>query len=201
MEIIPLIYVKNRKITIEKEGRVLSLNEVLEQSSKNKIIYFLDIDGIERDKPNLCSYQRISEHCDIWVDAGPRVLGDIVDYVMAGATRITIRKNLFSIEEIPNIKEVTESMIYSDVDLRNEEERTIVFSLLPGVDGLVVFYDKNQVDRDFRSGELLKNLCNKYKVYAAESDEKKVSYWKNMGVAGVLLDLKKIKQVVDRGGF
>jgi len=200
MEIIPLIYVKNRKITIEKEGMALSLDEVLEQISKNKIIYFLDIDGIERDKPNLCSYQRISEHCDIWVDAGPRVLGDIVDYVMAGATRITVRKNLFSIEEIPNIKEVTESMVYSDVDLRNEKERTSMFSLLPGVDGLVAFYDRNHVDRDFRSGELLKNLCNKYKVYAAEYDEKNISYWKNMGATGVLLDLKRKKQV-NRGEF
>jgi len=145
-------------------------------------------------------YQKISEKQEIWVDAGPRVLGDIVDFIMAGATRITIRKNLFSIEEISNIKEITESMIYSDVDLRNEKERTMVFSLLSGVDGLVVFYDKNQIEMDFKTGELLKTLCNKYKVYAAESDEKNISYWKNSGVAGVLLDLKKIKQV-NRGGF
>lgn len=200
MEIIPLIYAKNRKIHAEKEGNPVSLDEVLERVNKDGEIYFLDIDGIEKNKPNLCLYQKISENHELWVDAGPRVLGDIVDHIIAGATRITIRKNLFSIEEIPNIKEVTESMIYSDVDLRNEKERTIVFSLLPGVDGLVVFSDKNQIEMDFKTGELLKTLCNKYKVYVAESDEKNISYWKNSGVAGVLLDLKKIKQV-NRGGF
>jgi len=75
MEIIPLIYLKKRKILAEKEGECLSLNEMSEQINKDEKIYVLDIDGIEKDKPNLCLYPKLSENHKIWVDAGPRVLG------------------------------------------------------------------------------------------------------------------------------
>jgi len=201
MEIIPLIYVKNRKIYTEKEGKPVSLDEVLEQMDEEDSIYFLDIDGIEKNKPNLCTYQRITEKQDIWVDAGPRVLGDVVDLIMAGANRITIRNNLFPMEEIPNIKEVTENMIYTVVELRNEKERMFSFSPLPGVDGLVFFSDKKQIEMDFKTGELFRTLCNKYKVYAAEADRKNSSYWEKMGATGILLDFKIAKNWVNRDVF
>lgn len=195
MELIPLIYMKNRKIRTEKEGDPVSLDEILKHTDKYKKIYILDIDGIEKDKPNLCTYQRMIQHYEIWVDAGPRVLGDIVDFVMAGATSVTIRKKLFPMEEIPNIKEITESMVYTDVDRGDEKERDMMFSLLPGIDGLVIFCDKKQIDEDFKFGELLRTLCNRYKVYAAESEEKNTMYWKNMGVTGIFIDLGRAKQV------
>lgn len=201
MEIIPLIYIKNRKIHIEKEGNHVSLDDVLEKNIKDREIYFLDMDGIEKNRPNLCLLQKISEKQEIWVDAGPRVLGDIVDLIMAGATRITIRRGLFPIEDIPNIKEVTENMICTAVDLQNEKERTLAFSPLPGVDGLVILSNKNQIEMDFKTDGLLKTLCNKYKVYTAETDEKNIPYWKKMGVAGILLDLKIAKNRVNRDGF
>jgi len=37
MEIIPLIYVKNRKIHAEKDGKPVSLDEVLERVNKDGI--------------------------------------------------------------------------------------------------------------------------------------------------------------------
>ena len=41
----------------EHEGYRLSFNEILEHVDKDVNIYVLDIDGIEKDKPNLCLYQ------------------------------------------------------------------------------------------------------------------------------------------------
>ena len=52
MKIIPLIRMEKRKILDD----ALSDN-VLEQIEEEQIIYILDMDGIEKDKPNLCTYQ------------------------------------------------------------------------------------------------------------------------------------------------
>lgn len=195
MEIIPLIYVENRNIYTKREGRRISLTEILKQNGKNNKIYVLDIDGIEKNKPNLCTYQRLVPTHEIWVDAGPRVIGDIVDFVMAGATNVTIRKNLFSIKELADVKELTESEIYIVSDLQNEMERKRTFSSISGIDGYVVFYNKNQVEKDFKSSEFLKNLCNNFKVYIVEPEGENAAYWKNRGVAGLLVDIERIKQV------
>jgi len=192
MDIVPLIYIKNRKLLGAVEGKTLSINE-LPESSDGETVYVKDFDGIEKNVPNLNIYQKLSDKHNMWIDAGPRTFGDVVDIVMAGANRITITGNLFPMKDVPNIKEVTDSMVYANADF--EKELDIAFALPPGVDGLVVFNDKNQIGLDFKAGELLKAICIKYKVYASEVDENNISYWKNMGVAGVLLDLERFKLV------
>jgi hypothetical protein len=196
MEFIPLIYVDNRKIQIEKNGEGASLDDVLENIDKDKEIYFLDIDGIEKNKPNLCTYQKISDRRNIWVDTGPRTLGDIVDLLMAGTNKITIRPHLFPIKEAPSIKDITENMIYSMVDLSDEKEMLFSIYDLPGIDGLVFFPDKQRTVVEFQKEEVIKKLGSKYKIYVGDSDEKNISYWRKIGVSGLLLDLKNYKEGV-----
>jgi len=195
MEIIPLAYIKNRKTYINKGGENASLDEVLKNIDKDKEIYFLDIDGIEKNKPNLCTYQKISEKQEIWVDTGPRNLGDVVDLLMAGANKITIREQLYPIEELPSIKEVTENKVYTFVDLLQDSKKILTFPQLP-IDGLVFFLDRKQIEADFKREELLKSLCNKYNTYVAEGDKENITYWGKIGAAGVLLDLKTYKDEV-----
>lgn len=195
MEVISLIYLKKRKILSEKEGKQISLNDLLERIDKDGKIYVLDIDGIEKDKPNLCLYPKLSENHKIWVDAGPRALGDVVDSIMAGATNITVRKKIWPDLDISGIKEITESEIYVDIGPKNQNMHSIKFSLINNADGLVIFNDKNQIEADFKYSSFLKNLSAKYKMYAYESSQKNFSYWKSQGVAGVLMDLDKIKEI------
>jgi len=197
MDIIPLIYIKNRKLRGAIEGKMLFINELPEQSDAGKL-YVKDIDGIERDEPNLDIYQKLSEKHDLWVDAGPRMFGDVVDIIMAGATSITLRKNLFPTEEISNIKEVTETAIYINTDLKDEKQ-DMASAISHSVDGLVISCNGKQIEDDFKISELFRTMCNKYKVYVAELDEKNISYWTNIGVAGVLLDLETMKKVSKDG--
>lgn len=192
MDVFPLIYIKYRKILDAMGGNVLAINE-LPESSDGEIVYVKDFDGIVKDAPNLNLYQKLSDKHDLWVDAGPRTFGDVVDIIMAGANRITITGNLFPMKEISNIKELTDSMIYTNVDL--EKETDMAFNPPLGIDGFVVSNNKNQIELDFKNGELLKTICSKYKLYATEEDEKNISYWKNIGVAGVLLDFERLKLV------
>lgn len=194
MEIIPTIYLENRKIQIEKNGANISLDKVLENVDKDKEIYFFDIDGIEKNKPNICTYQKIAEKRDVWVDTGPRALGDVVDLLMAGTNKITIRPNLFPIKETPSIKDMTENIIYSMVDLPYDKETFFNASDFPGIDGLIFFPDEKRTVVRFQKEEELKKLCNKYKIYVGDSNEKNIPYWKKIGVSGLLLDLKNYKE-------
>ncbi len=194
MEIIPLIYLKKRKIVAEKEGDWLSINEVLERVDKDEKIYVLDIEGIEENKPNLCLYPKLSENHKIWVDAGPRVLGDVIDSIMAGATNITVRKKIWSELDISSIREITESEVYVDIGPKSQDIQRIDFPLSHDINGLVLFNNKNQIETDFKYGSFLKNLCIKYKIYAYESNSKNFSYWKTLGVAGLLIDIRKSRE-------
>ncbi|UCD13098.1 MAG: hypothetical protein JSW60_05935 [Thermoplasmatales archaeon] len=198
MEIIPFIRLKKRKIITEK-GDLLSLDETRKLVNKEGQIYILDLDGIEKNRPNLCLYPKISEFQKIWVDAGPRVLGDIVDTVMAGAANITVRKKLWPDLHVPSIKEITESRIYTDIDTTTHNMYGVDFSLLDYIDGLVNFTSKNHIENDFKFSSHLKDLCAKYKMYAYESSPENFPYWKTLGVAGLLIDINEIKEAHRNG--
>jgi uncharacterized protein related to proFAR isomerase len=199
MEILPLIHLKNRKILDNKDGSELSYDELLTQVDTEKEIYILDIDGIENDKPNLCFYQRITEQRKIWADSGPRVLGDVVDAIMAGAKTITIRKNLWPKIDVSSIKEIAESRVFVAIDLKNQELFNTNISMLQDVDGVVLFLDKNQIDRDFTAREILKTMCSKYNTYVTETYGGDLSYWKKLGVHGVLMHIDHIKEMRKNG--
>ena len=179
---------------VEREEYRLPFNEILEQVDKDANIYVLDTDGIEKDKPNLCLYQNLSKSHVLWVDTGPRVLGDIVDVIMAGATNITIRNNLWHGLDVLSIKEITENKIYAGVDLKSQADNNKEIIPFYDVDGLVVLDGGNQVERDFKYGSFLKNLCIKHEVYTYERDPNNINYWKNMGITGLLVNISKIKE-------
>lgn len=179
---------------VEQEEYHLPFNEILEQVDKDENIYVLDTDGIEKDKPNLCLYQKLSKVHALWVDTGPRVLGDIVDVIMAGATNITVRKNLWHELDVSSIKEITENKIYASVGLKSQGDHNTEIFPFYDVDGLVVFDGKNQVERDFKYRGFLKNLCTKHEIYTYERDPKNIDYWKKLGVTGLLVDISKIKE-------
>jgi hypothetical protein len=187
MEIVPLIYMKNRKIYLEKNGETISSLGVSNLVEDNSKIYILDLDGIDKDKPNLCTYQRFSSFYDLWVDFGPRDLGDVVDVTMAGATEITLRKNLCPQLDITKIKEITENKIYKNIDFIED-------STSEEADGLVNFYSREENESDYKYSSSLKKLGMNNRIYSYESKLKNRTYWKCFGVDGLLVDLGKIKE-------
>ena len=198
MKIIPLIYFQKRKIYAEKDRDVLSLKDLLTYIDKGAEVYVYDKDGVEKDKPNLCTYPKLSEHCKIWVDCGPRTLGDVVDVVMAGATSITLRKNLWPNIDVSNIREITESNIYEMLGPQNHTDQISSFSLSPDVDGFVISSGKDKFKRDFIYAEAIKNICKRFNATVIESDETFFPYWKNIGATTLLIELNTWKKVKHR---
>jgi len=199
MKIVPLIYFQKRKIYAEKDGEVLSLKELLTYVDKDADVYVFDKDGVEGDKPNLCTYPKLSEHFKIWVDAGPRVLGDIVDEVMAGATNITVRTHLWPKADLVAIQEMTENDIYVHADLKNHNAQDVGVPFFEAFAGLIVFNAKDQIEMDFRAKEILRRFRTKNSFYAYESDPKHVPYWEKLGVKGLLVEINKIREFEKHG--
>ena len=189
MEIIPLIRIQKRKILTNQPEKT-----ILDQLKDDEILYIYDLDGIERDKPNLCTFQRVSKSHQIWADSGPRNLGDVVDSFMAGATKITVRPALWQNISIPTIREITENPIFMNINLDVQKRVINEKMLFQEADGLVNFNKKEQIESDFKNSDLFRNLQTKNKIYSYEKDPRNIEYWKKQGVEGLLVEINQIKE-------
>ena len=142
-------------------------------------------------------YQRIPGKENAWIDTGPRDLGDIMDAVMAGAKSITIRKNLWPKLEINKIKEMTENEIFIVFETDNENLQTNYSS--SDIDGFVLFKKREEIEKQFGMNNQIKRMTMKNKVYAYEADPNNISFWKNMTITGLIVDLPKVKEFKDHG--
>jgi len=189
MEIIPIITLKNFQ-TMEN---LILLNDLSKSVKAEEKIYVLDLDGIEKNKINLDFYQKISQSYDLWVDCGPRNLGDVVDIFTSGANSITIRKNLFPTLNISDIKDLSENKIYLKVDYQFFEKPSFDDSILKEYDGFVNFYSKEEIEKNIILQEFIKKVNKQNKVYCYENNDKNYFFWENIGVAGLLVDINKLK--------
>ena len=130
MNIVPLIYVKDGKLLDGKDGNQVSIDDLFKRVEKDTMLYVLDLDGIEHNNPSLDLYQKLTEHCILWIDDGPRRLDDVMDTIMAGATNITLRKDLWPEIDYPGVFELTDDEMYF-VSIRTTKRTTpvtVVFS-------------------------------------------------------------------------
>jgi hypothetical protein len=183
MEVVPLITMKDRKI--------LNLQEKLDRINQEQILYIHDLDGIEKDKPNLCTFQRLSKTREIWVDSGPRNLGDIVDVFFAGANAITIRKFLFPKVDISKIRELSENKVFADIDFEQKDNDFFYNEF----DGLINFTIREKFEKNFKYGELIKYYITKNNVvFTYDSNLENVEHWKYFGITNFLVDLDNFEE-------
>ena len=194
MDIIPLIQLKKRKIVSPQQDVSPLLDHLKEHHGYLQKLYVFDSDGIDHNKPNLCLYQKLAKHIPLWVDAGSRDLGDIVDTVMAGATGLTIRSMIWPTAPLAAIREITENELFWCIDqpsgaLFKPEKRNVF-----GYDGLTTFQPREQLERDYDTTQFLKQAATQYKVYAGDSNPQNVPYWKHLGLSGILVDITTLKE-------
>lgn len=197
MEIIP--FVRLKRGTVFGADQLHSVKEIKELLEEDKNLYVLDDDGIENNQPNLGLYQQLSERYILWVDNGPRDLGDIFDTVMAGASTILLRTNLWQKGDVSDIQETVENTVYVAVDWRKQgpTDNNIPFPI--DTQGIAVIRD-NKPEEDFNTNELVKTFCKKYKTYITDADDRNETYWSSIGAQGLLIPVKK-KEKVDKDGI
>ena len=163
MEIIPLIYVNNDNVLDSKGLRVRDWNKFMEHMNN---VYVFDIGGMKRNKPSLELYQRIGEYAALWVDASPRRFEDVMDVVVAGAEKVTIRKPFFS-DDVSKVFDAVEVEVYSGFDV--EELVSNRLSDLHGEWTGVVVYVKNPLSLKERG--FLRDLAAETPVFVVEKEK------------------------------
>jgi len=106
MQEILLIHMRRGKIVLDLSSK--DIRDILDRL-QGSIIYVFDEDGIKRNHPNVSLYQRLTNIAELWVDAGPRTVGDIVDDVFSGAQRIVIRPDLWVELDLHTVVDLTEN--------------------------------------------------------------------------------------------
>jgi len=141
MEEMPLVYLKRGKV-IEGEKRLNAVDKLKEIRKKHEKAYVLDLDGINKNRPNLDIYRKVSRKPFLWIDALPRRLDDVMDLVVVGAERITIG-DVIGDDELKRIREICDVELF----LRGDDgvkaaEKAVKF----GLDGIVMVSPKGRVD-------------------------------------------------------
>lgn len=75
-------------------------------------LYLIDDDGLTTNRPHYNTYQRLTTHTDLWIDAGPRTLDDTVDLIMAGATTLILRPTHWSDLDTTDLTAITDCPLY-----------------------------------------------------------------------------------------
>jgi hypothetical protein len=194
MDIVPLIYIKDGTILGEKNGTPISIEDLFSQVEKNSLLYIVDVAGLEHGNPDFELYQRLTEHCNLWIDNGPRRLDDIMDTIFAGATNLTIRQDLWSNVNISEVIELTDDEVYFGFDSDGKEQNSALLGI-PDVSGLVFFIKDSLLPVDFITTSVVKDLGAKHKIYLYNVDPSTVPLWVERGVTGIIVDLNK------KGGY
>ncbi|MEM2839082.1 MAG: HisA/HisF-related TIM barrel protein [Thermoplasmata archaeon] len=84
--LIPLILLRGRTLLFKEYSKkaLSELSKDLRRKNFEKI-YIMDLDGLERNRPQLDIVQRLSDDFGILYEGGPRRGAHIIDFIMAGA--------------------------------------------------------------------------------------------------------------------
>jgi phosphoribosylformimino-5-aminoimidazole carboxamide ribonucleotide (ProFAR) isomerase len=99
--VIPSVSVQKGRVVIVNRGRYEALSDADDKPitlddfvrmylAEYKTICVLDIDGIEKGRPQLGHIRLLGQGKNIWYDPGVRDLDDMADAFMAGATRVIL---------------------------------------------------------------------------------------------------------------
>jgi hypothetical protein len=190
MEIIPCIALKNYNI----KNQLISSETISQFIKEGEKLYILDLDGIEKNKPNLCFYQKISNSYDLWIDCRPRNIGDIVDIFMTGATSVTIRRDVQPSFNISDIKDISENNVYLNLNINDNKSLISNDLFLKDSDGFVIFNKKEEIEQEKEFSKYLNDLQIQNKIYCYENNVNNCLFWEGFGAKGLIVDINKLKE-------
>ncbi len=209
MEFIPaLSLMKSKPVIVEdgeyrpyiKDGSELDLQDILNELTGYDALYFLDLDGIEFDRPQTEPIRKMSTRKKVWVDIGARNSKGITDAFIAGADRAVIStKTISSKEGIKNSIDLSDKLILSidykdkiispSKEIRDMGVKGITqFCLDEGID-VIVFTDLS--DNKFQRRYLQLLPSGDYDLFVGGISHKRADALSHPNLKGLILDLKE----------
>lgn len=184
MEYVPVLYLPSND---QKIGlNAIDLKNLMKKEGFTEL-YLLDELGIKKNKPQYDFYQRFSTIFDLWVDTGPRNIGDVVDDVFSGAKRIIIRLDLWTEDSLKSIREITDHEIYVAVDLNSFGSLSENRLFFDEADGVVLFVTDTNTLR-FKIESEINQLIKDTAVYVFDMG-KNEHIWSLKDIKGFLRDI------------
>ena len=104
--------VRVRKGKIKRGDNIWKRKEAIEAlnnlCTENKFVYVIDLDGFRKNSPNLDLYKKV--YGKLWIDSYPRFVEDVMDLIVVGAERITVRDA--NSDFLKEIKEICDKEIF-----------------------------------------------------------------------------------------
>ena len=121
--LIPAISLRKGRVVVVNEGRYEPLTDVEDREltlydfvamflDDFSTILVLDIDGIERRRPQLSQVQTVTPVKNVWWDPGVRSMEDMMDAFTAGANRVVVgTKTIWNLEELKACQEFSADFV------------------------------------------------------------------------------------------
>ena len=123
--IIPAVSMRNGRVVVVNRGQYEPLTDVDDRElslydftamflEDFSTILVLDIDGIERRRPQLSQVQTVAPVKNVWWDPGVRNLDDMMDAFTAGANRVVVgTKTIWNLKEHKECQEFSGDYVLS----------------------------------------------------------------------------------------
>ena len=123
MDRIPLVYIEQGLATVEGK-RLRAVEALKELRGEHDLVYVLDMDGIHNNRANIDVYKKVSKKDFLWLDTAPRRVEDVIDLVVAGATRVTLFDGLPD-DDFRQLVDMVENDLYLRSEHPVQAERRI----------------------------------------------------------------------------
>jgi len=188
MKRIPVVKL-TEQVAFQKHFDRSSIDALMEQID-DTTVYIIDDAGIKKNHPQVNIYQQLATRYELWVDAGPRHTGDMIDIVFTGVKRVIIRPWIWKEVGFGKVRSMTDHQLLqlseaSVVD-RQSIERSV--SVMDEFDGIIVYIIGDWKKRRFKNEEMLKALAQRDEAYVYEPAGLHESTWDNYGFTGMLYD-------------
>ncbi|MFO7991149.1 MAG: HisA/HisF-related TIM barrel protein [Thermoplasmata archaeon] len=193
-----------RRYSSQKEKA--ALDQILTDLQDFDTLYLLDLNGIERNRPQLDLIRTLSMRKKLWADGGTRDIDTLTDMYIAGADRVVLStKTAPSMDFIEESAELSNTLILSiDIDdeiISPSEEigamdlREMVGAAVEmGIDSFI-FADYSDNEFDLKD---MKNIDDELELYLVTDLTRLDSLSGNDMIDGAILGIKEAVQYQER---
>jgi uncharacterized protein related to proFAR isomerase len=190
----------------DKDGNKMDIHELIEELKERfDRVLITDINGINRDKPQLELCRDLSTKMKLWIDAGSRSRDGAIDVLVAGAERVVLgTKTLIDLGELEKALELSENVVlgidYDDgiISPKKTIREMSPLSLVEEVKNLgieeIIFTDLKHLSSDaYFSVEVGKALLKSdRKIYFHGRFDKGIGILEGMNLEGVMVEVETI---------
>jgi len=223
MDIIPAFSIHYGRLVVVEDGEYILLNDAtgtetdpVELAKELRVdherAFVLDIDGLERNSPDLEMINKLSAFVDVWLDAGTLTHGGATDLLIAGASVVVMgTKSILNLDELEDAFELSENILFSldydggvlsaNSDMMAMGTRRLLEEVRNiGVNKAMLFDlggIKNKQTPDLGVMQMVVDVFDEaYVAGFIRPDD--IEHLENIGLKSVIMDFRSVKEHVGR---